>query len=63
MCVGQFTALLKKSGYNAWGMDLSANAVEMAKRNHPGVEYKVLNPGMDLYQQKTLFLTLYGQPR
>lgn len=40
---GQFTTLLKDAGYNAIGMDLSASAIEMAQRNHPGVPYKVLN--------------------
>ena len=52
---GQFAALLNKSGYNAMGMDLSANAVGMAMRNNPGVEYNVLNPDGSIPVEDNIF--------
>jgi 2-polyprenyl-3-methyl-5-hydroxy-6-metoxy-1,4-benzoquinol methylase len=52
---GQFAALLKKSGYDAMGMDLSASAIEMAQRNHPGVEYNVLNPDCTIPVENSVF--------
>jgi len=40
---GQFTWMLQESGYDAYGMDISTNAIEMARDNHPNISYKILN--------------------
>ncbi len=41
---GKFTSWMSQAGYTAQGMDISRNALEMAKRNNPDVSYKLLEP-------------------
>ncbi|MBX3405465.1 MAG: class I SAM-dependent methyltransferase [Phycisphaeraceae bacterium] len=38
---GEFSGFFKELGYEAEGIDISANAVEYARRNHPGPAYHV----------------------
>jgi len=41
---GKFTSWMLQAGYAAQGMDISSNALEMAKRNNPDVTFELLAP-------------------
>jgi len=41
---GKFTSWMLQAGYTAQGMDISSNALEMAKRNNPDVTFELLAP-------------------
>ncbi|TET73479.1 MAG: class I SAM-dependent methyltransferase [Candidatus Aminicenantes bacterium] len=49
----QFTTWLQESGYDAISMDISTNAVEMARHNNPGIPYKILNSGGSIPAEDT----------
>ena len=56
---GQFTALMKESGYEATGLDISEKAIEMALRNHPCGNYKTLNSDGTIAENNETFSAIW----
>jgi len=56
---GKFTSWILQAGYTAQGMDISNNALELAKRNNPNISFELLEPDGSIPAQDSKFAAVW----
>lgn len=56
---GRFSSWMLHAGYVAQGMDISSNALEMAKRNNPDVSFELLEPNGSIPTPDGIFAAVW----